>query len=53
MANNLLEDGKGLILDEIGDEILDTTEFDWPSTNEKIPAFAKHLLWGYLKLKDT
>ena len=34
---SLLEDGKGLILDEIGDEMLDTTEFEWPPTNEKIP----------------
>ena len=50
---SLLEYGKGLILDEIGDEMLDTTEFEWPPTNEKIPQFAKHLFWGYLSLKDT
>lgn len=50
---SLLKEGEGLILDEIGDEMLDTTEIDWPQTDEKVPAFARHLLWGYLKLKDT
>ena len=50
---SLLEDEKGLILDEIGNEILDRTEFEWPFTNEKIPQFAKHLFREYKKLKDT
>ena len=32
---SLLEYGKGLILDEIGDEMLDTTEFEWPPLSIK------------------